>query len=206
MLVVDLRYPRRQRGRPIFSHGAVPSHGGPISRNGPHHRLRSSANCRPITVWANAGRNRRRHAAGQLSISDWGRRRWRRCHGTGDQSTSVRLLELLMGVGVVVVVMVVVTVVLAVVVLLLKRGRSPVVVPISSSGSSTTSRRKLGIDAGRRGHRRRFSLITVTKRFATTRTFFLISSRLRFSLSPRDSNLQGQPAKITDSARRFFHF
>lgn len=205
MLVVDLGHPRRQRGRPILSHGAVPSHSGPISRNGPHHRLRSSANCRPITVRANAGRNRRRHAAGQLSISDWGRRRWRRCHGTGDQSTSVRLLELLVRVGVVVM-MVVVTVVLAVVVLLLKRGRSPVVVPISSSGSSTTSRRKLGIDARRRGHRRRFSLITVTKRFATTRTFFLISSRLRFFLSPRDSNLQGQPAKITDSARRFFHF
>lgn len=84
-------------------------------------------------------------------------------------------MELLV-VVLVVMVMMVVVIVLAVVVLLLEWGRSPVVVPISGG---TTSRRKLGIDAGRRCHRRRsvfgFSLITVTKRFATTRTFFLIS-------------------------------
>lgn len=118
MLVVDLRHPRRQRGRPILSF-TIPSHGGPISRNGPHRRrwLR----CRPIAAGGgNVGRNWRRHAAGQLSISDWGRRRRRsRCHGTGDQSTSVGLVELL--VVVVLMMVMVVVIVLAVVVLLLER-------------------------------------------------------------------------------------
>lgn len=141
MFVVDLRHPRRQRGRgrlPL----SIPAHGGPISRNGPHRFRTPTTTDTPI---ANRGGNRRRHAGlAQLPIADRGRRRWRRCHGTGDQSTAVRVLQVLL-----------LVVVMTVVVLLLKRGRSPVVSATISTTASVATRCKLGIDAGRRGHRRR---------------------------------------------------